>query len=73
MFLIKKMAATAFYLVANLSTCFNNKSFTPALQQSVKPIPVYATAIALGLAGALFPNTINEKVLEIPARGSYQT
>lgn len=69
LFLIEKVATTAFYLVANLFTCFNNKSFMTALQQSGKMIPVYATAIPLGIIGALFPNTINEKVLEIPARG----
>ena len=69
MFLVEKVATTAFYLVANLFTCFNNKSFMAALQVSAKLIPVYATAIPLGLVGALFPNTINEKVLGIPARG----
>lgn len=68
-FLIKKVAESAIYLVASIFTCFNNKNYVDPLLYSIKKIPTYAGAIPLGIVGALFPKMINEKVLGIPAGG----
>ncbi len=68
-FLVYSIAASALYLVANLFTCFLCQSFREGLFQNAEMIPVYTGAIPLGFIGALFPGTINEKVLHIPESG----
>lgn len=69
LFLIQKIAQSVFFLLVTAFTCFRHQNSTDSLLQNAKEIPTYLGAIALGHLGAIMPQTINERVLEIPSNG----
>lgn len=68
-FLVHRVALSALYLAACIFTCFLHQDFRSSLIQNAQEIPKYAAAIPLGFVGAFIPQTINERVLQIPANG----
>jgi len=70
-FLVQKIAFSIFFLAATLLTLGLHETYRTSLLKNVKETLIYAGAIPLGFFGVLFPQTINEKVLQIPSGGLF--
>lgn len=66
---IQKVALAIFFLVASIFTCFQSQYTKASLFQNAQEIPTYLGAIIVGYIGAVIPQTMNERVLHIPANG----
>ncbi len=64
--LVKNVALSIFFQVLNICTCFLRPNLRSALLLNTGVIPIYFSAIPLGLMGAIIPQTINEKILHLP-------
>lgn len=68
-YLVRDVAYAAFYSLATLFTCFQYPDSREQLSRTLYACGVHLSAIPLGLIGMLFPQTVNEKLLKIPASG----
>lgn len=66
---IQKVVVSIFYLLLNVVTLGLKQSFRTSLMDNLKEGTTCLGAIPIGLAGVLFPETINQRVLQIPAEG----
>lgn len=69
LFTIQKIALSVFFALAWLFTCGLNESSKASFFENIQQGAIYGGAISLGYAGAIRPQTINEKFLEIPQEG----
>lgn len=67
--LVQKVAFSIFFLVVSIFTCFKYQHTRASLLQNVQEIPTYLGAIPFGLIGIVIPQTLNERILHIPANG----
>lgn len=63
--LIQNVALACFYAIAALVTCGRSEKIKSLLAQNTQDATIHFSAIFIGLAGAVFPGSIN-KVLQFP-------
>jgi hypothetical protein len=66
LFFVQKVAMSLFFLIGTIFTCFQNQYLKHSLYENSKEMKVYLLAIPLGYLGFFFPQTINQKVLQMP-------
>jgi hypothetical protein len=69
LFLVQKIAMSIFFLAGVIVTCGLYQDVRASLSRNVKGGLVYAGVISLGFIGVLFPQTVNQKILQIPSHG----
>lgn len=69
LYLIQKVYLSFFYLIGTIATCFCSEDIRNSLFLNLKNISICLGAISLGLLGTITPETINEKILQIPPNG----
>ena len=68
-FLIQKVAFVALFSIVTLLTCFLSQTSKDLVYQNCEEAKVYLGALFAGNVGFLFPGSVNEYFLGIPAEG----
>lgn len=71
LFLVQKVALSIFYLMANIVTFFLYNRIRNSFFNNIQDALTYSCVIPLGIIGSLFPQTVNEKILQIPSGGLF--
>ena len=66
-YLIKACVCTLLFAIATLATLFQNEYCKERLFGNASLVPMYLSAIPIGLAGAVFPNMINAQFRGAPS------
>lgn len=69
LYLVQKVAQSIFFLVGSILTLGLHEGTRKYFLKNAREGLVYTGAVALGLSGILFPQTINQEILEIPSEG----
>ena len=68
-FLVQKVAMSAFFLIATVLTCGLSQSTKDFANDNIEDAKVYFGALFVGNVGCFFPGTVNDYFLGIPVEG----